>query len=111
MGRVYRYVGPADVRSLVRPDREGRRMLMPPDFEEWAAARTGEELAEPFTFVVDVAGVLRLAPRRSEHVVCAGGGEVLSAGEMGFRQESGRGRNRTRGGWRDGNPASRWRRP
>ncbi|MFF3336899.1 hypothetical protein ACFYWX_46680 [Streptomyces sp. NPDC002888] len=58
------------------------------DFEEWAAARTTEELTEPFTFVVDVAGILRLAPRRSEHVVCAGGGAVLSAGEVSFREES-----------------------
>jgi hypothetical protein len=60
------------------------------DFNEWASARTAEELTEPFTFVVDIAGVLRLAPRRSEHVVCAGGGEVLSAGEMSFHEESGR---------------------
>lgn len=35
------------------------------------------------------AGVLRLAPRQSEHVVCAGGGPVLGAGEMSFREESG----------------------
>ncbi|WP_371614576.1 hypothetical protein [Streptomyces sp. NBC_00454] len=49
-----------------------------------------EELADPFTFVVDAAGVLRLAPRRSEHVVCAAGEAVLGAGEIGFRQESGR---------------------
>lgn len=89
-GQVYRYVGPVDLRSLVRPDGEGQRILSPSDFEEWAAARTVEELAEPFTFVVDVAGILRLAPRRSEHVVCAGGGEVLSAGEMSFREECGR---------------------
>lgn len=60
------------------------------DFDEWASARTAEELSEPFTFVVDQAGVLRLAPRRSEHVVCAGGGMVLSAGEISFREESGR---------------------
>lgn len=60
------------------------------DFDEWAAARTTEELAEPFAFVVDAAGVLRLAPRRSEHVVCAAGEAVLSAGEISFREESGR---------------------
>ncbi|MFD9303235.1 hypothetical protein ACFWCB_11355 [Streptomyces sp. NPDC060048] len=47
------------------------------------------ELAELFTFVIDSAGVLRLAPRRSEHVVCAGGGPVLGAGEMSFRKKSG----------------------
>lgn len=36
------------------------------------------------TFVVDVEGVLRIADRRSEHIVCAGGQPVLSAGEMTF---------------------------
>ena len=41
---------------------------------------------EPFTFVVDLEGVLRLAPRRSEHVACAGGRPVLSAGEVSFER-------------------------
>lgn len=48
------------------------------------------ELAEPFTFVVDGGGWLLLAPRRSEHVVCAGGEPVLGAGEVGFAWEAGR---------------------
>lgn len=54
------------------------------------SARTAEELAEPFTFVVDAVGVLRLAPRRSEHVVCAEGAAVLAAGEIAFGRESSR---------------------
>jgi hypothetical protein len=36
----------------------------------------------PLTFVVGVDGILRVADQRSEHVACAGGGEVLSAGEL-----------------------------
>jgi hypothetical protein len=86
----YRYVGPADLKTLVRPGSQGRSMRSPADFDDWVSARTVQELAEPFTFVVDASGVLRLAPRRSEHVVCAGGEVVLSAGEVGFREESGR---------------------
>ncbi|MEV7725829.1 hypothetical protein AB0P15_13940 [Streptomyces sp. NPDC087917] len=43
--------------------------------------------AEPATYVVDRAGVLRLAPRRSEHVVCAGGEPVRAAGEMTFERD------------------------
>lgn len=39
--------------------------------------------------VIDPAGVLRLAPRRSEHVVRAGGGPILGTAEMSFREESG----------------------
>ncbi|WP_432186527.1 hypothetical protein [Streptomyces sp. Tue6028] len=89
-GWSYGYVGPAELRCLVRPDGEGQSMRSPADFVEWVLARTVEELAEPFTFVVDQAGLLRLAPRRSEHVVCAGGEAVLGAGEISFREELGR---------------------
>jgi hypothetical protein len=38
--------------------------------------------SEGCTFVVDRGGTLRLAPRRSEHVACAGGQPVLAAGEL-----------------------------
>ncbi|MFJ7911387.1 hypothetical protein [Kitasatospora sp. NPDC096204] len=87
---MYRYVGPAELKELVRAGGEGRSMRSSVDFGAWVSALTPDELAEPFTFVVDASGVLRLAPRRSEHVVCAGGEEVLSAGELSFREESGR---------------------
>ncbi|MFI2350821.1 hypothetical protein ACH492_28095 [Streptomyces sp. NPDC019443] len=90
LGWSYRYVGPADLGALVRPGAEGRSIHSVADFDDWASTLAAVELAEPFTFVVDSAGVLRLAPRRSEHVVCAGGGPVLGAGEMSFRKEPGR---------------------
>ncbi|MET9600203.1 hypothetical protein [Streptomyces sp. NPDC006459] len=89
-GRSYRYVGPAEPMELVRPGAAGRCIRSAADFAQWAAGLPAAELSEPFTFVVDTTGVLRLAPRRSEHVVCAGGGPVLSAGEIGFGRESGR---------------------
>ncbi|MFG2341223.1 hypothetical protein [Streptomyces yangpuensis] len=82
--RAYRYVGPAGPLSLVRPGGGGRGIRSVADLEAWVSAPPAGEPGEPFTFVVDTAGVLRLAPRRSEHVVCAGGAPVLAAGEMGF---------------------------
>jgi len=39
---------------------------------------------ETFTFVIDLSGRLLLAPQRSEHVACAQGEAVLSAGEITF---------------------------
>ncbi|MFI7503969.1 hypothetical protein ACIBVL_36920 [Streptomyces sp. NPDC049687] len=57
---------------------------------DWIAGRSAAELTEPFTFVVGTDGALRLAPRRSEHVACAGGAMVLSAGEIGFVREADR---------------------
>ncbi|MEU1286231.1 hypothetical protein [Kitasatospora sp. NPDC005856] len=89
-GRAYRYVGPPELRAGVGGP-GGRPVRTAGEFATWTADRTAEELAEPFTFVVDLDGALRLAPRRSEHVACAGGELVMSAGEIGFR--------RSRDGW------------
>ncbi|KAA6200117.1 hypothetical protein F2B00_22000 [Streptomyces parvus] len=89
-GRIYRYVGPADLKAAIRPGRGSRRIVSPADFAHWAAGQAAVELLEPFTFVVGMDGVLRLAPRRSEHVACANGEPVLSAGEISFIREAGR---------------------
>jgi len=53
------------------------------DVMAWLA-RNPDALAEGATFVVDLEVALRLAPRRSEHVACAAGQAVLSAGELTF---------------------------
>lgn len=47
-------------------------------------------LEEGATFVVSLGGVVLVAPRRSEHVACAGGLEVLAAGELFFTASAGR---------------------
>jgi hypothetical protein len=83
-GHRYRYIGPADVAAAVLPGSGGVAITSPRDFEAWRVAVGRDELLEPATFVVDLAGVLRLAPRRSEHVACAEGRDVLSAGEILF---------------------------
>jgi hypothetical protein len=73
--RRYHYVGPEEIAK--------RFASAPPG----TAIRAAADLAplargEAMTFVVDADGVLRVANRRSEHVACAGGGAVLSAGEL-----------------------------
>ncbi len=78
--RIYQYVGPAEVLAAARPVVLGRAVLSREEI-------TSE--GEPFTFVIDLEGTLRLAPRRSEHVACAGGRPVLSAGEITFEPGSG----------------------
>ncbi|MET8183272.1 hypothetical protein [Streptomyces sp. NPDC005336] len=89
-GRSYRYVGPVELKTAVRPGSGGCRISSAADFDGWIAERSAAELAEPFTFVVGTDGVLRMAPRRSEHVACAGGATVLGAGEISFMREAGR---------------------
>ncbi|MFD8703857.1 hypothetical protein ACFV1W_14745 [Kitasatospora sp. NPDC059648] len=75
-GRAYRYVGPPEPRELaadgsrgglsgraVRSDRGGRvgqPVRRAGEFIAWAAERTAAELVEPFTFVIDLGGALRL---------------------------------------------------
>jgi hypothetical protein len=85
--RRYRYVGPAEIRAAIRPGSGGHAISSPEDLAAWLTRRGEDEQAEPFTFVVDLGGVLRVAPRRSEHVACAGGEPVLSAGEITFTRD------------------------
>jgi len=70
--RIYRYVGPAEIRARVAGDPAGTPIHAGSDLP----------LDEPLTYVVTVDGTLRVANRRSEHVACAGGGDVLAAGEL-----------------------------
>ncbi|GLW27777.1 hypothetical protein [Actinoplanes regularis] len=79
----YRYVGPAELCGqaiVVDAVVAGTYAVL----ANWLAGREKRELAEPFTFVVALDGVLRLAPRRGEHVALAGGRDVLAAGEVRF---------------------------
>ncbi|MFC9606318.1 hypothetical protein ACFTTN_23025 [Streptomyces niveus] len=87
-GRSYRYVGPVELKAAVQPGSGGCRISSAAEFGDWIAGQLVAELAEPFTFVVGADGALRLAPRRSEHVACAGGAMVLSAGEIGFVRQA-----------------------
>ena len=84
--RSYEYIGPAELTRLVNPEATGQVVASLADFSAWVAGRTAAELEEPFTFVIDVRECLRLAARRSEHVVCADGQHVLGAGEIGFER-------------------------
>src|SRR5512139_1848266 len=85
----YRYVGPAEILAVVRPGCAGLPIRSSGELSGWLLSRDTGERTEPFTFVIDLAGVLRLAPQRSEHVACAGGEPVLSAGEIRFEHHGG----------------------
>ncbi len=83
----YRYVGPAEIRARERDAPPGVALRQLSDLQRWLAARApgpgrAGSAVVTVTFVVTPDGVLRIADRRSEHVACAGGGEVLAAGEL-----------------------------
>lgn len=89
--RRYRYVGPVVLRDQgVAVDAVA--VDAPAALANWLAGRERSELAEPLTFVVTLDGVLRLAPRCSEHIALTGARDVLAAGEMTFAHG--------RSGWR-----------
>lgn len=87
MNRRYDYVGPAEIRDAVRPNSGGRPITSPDDLAAWMNEQEQAERENPFTFVIDISGTLRVAPQRSEHVACAGGAPVLSAGEITFSHD------------------------
>jgi hypothetical protein len=88
MSKLYPYVGPAAIKARVACRPAGTRISSAADLLDWVRG-TGEHPGHDglvaATFVIDAGGDLLLADRRSEHVGCAGGGPVLSAGEMFFR--------------------------
>jgi hypothetical protein len=88
--RSYRYLGPSKERQEALRAPRGRPIETAEDLAAWVTdpeREAGPEGSVTATFVVDVRGRLLLAPRRSEHVACAGAADVLSAGEMTFSVE------------------------
>ena len=85
MMRHYLYIGPADIRRAVAAAPAGTTITSYHDLDAWTRnaqswpPRTDTLIA---TFVVNEAGFLCLADRHSEHVACARGQPVLSAGEI-----------------------------
>jgi len=87
MRSTYRYVGPKKIAECAPAVPAGVRVESPEDVRRWVR-QTGQELDAAgnviATFIIDESGWLRIADRRSEHVACAGGRPVQSAGEMTF---------------------------
>jgi hypothetical protein len=85
--RRYRYLGSSDLLSVAEwPQRQ--RVLSAADVRQWITV-TGQTLSPDrmvtATFVVTEDGFLWIADRHSEHVHCARGQVVQSAGEMMFQ--------------------------
>lgn len=80
--RRYHYVGPDAIRERPRGE-PGVAIGSSAELMAWLV-RCPEAMTEGATYVVDERGALRVAPRRSEHIDCAGGESVLAAGEIRF---------------------------
>jgi len=86
--KAYSYVGPASIRQeAMATSVPGTPIRSTAELVSWLEAHTADRLADgslTATFTISRTAELTLAPRRSEHVACAGGAEVLAAGEMTF---------------------------
>jgi len=83
MGKLYHYIGPNELSGSVS---ERRLIQNPQDVRNWIdqTRQRPENGRAVATFIVDAAEQLWVADRHSEHVACAAGQPVLSAGEMTF---------------------------
>ena len=89
--REYKYVGPIEILESARLQPAGVPIESVDKVLTWLESRPTENLPDGSwiaTFTISIDCVLSLAPRRSEHVACAGGGPVLSAGEITFADSS-----------------------
>lgn len=78
--RLYRYVGSDEIAQQAQASIERLQPASPADIRAWAPRPLRGALE--LTYIVDTAGNLWLSDRRTEHVACARGGQVLGAGEL-----------------------------
>ena len=86
---LFHYVGSNDLLEGLASQPRGGRISSPNDIYSWLKA-SQQILIDgrvTVTFVLDSSAELLIADRRSEHVRCAGGLPVLSAGEITFQVE------------------------
>jgi hypothetical protein len=85
--KQYKYIGPKELLKLVSNTKRGKVISEANDVISWIKERNQELNAMNqviATFIIDMDNRLLVADRHSEHVACAGGENILSAGEMTF---------------------------
>lgn len=86
--RRYSYVGPSDLKQRLKRESHCIHITSAADLIPWTAALSSSRRDSdiPATFIIDLAEHLWVADRRSEHVACADGQDVLAAGEIIFER-------------------------
>jgi hypothetical protein len=84
--RIFQYVGPGQIKAQAADSLGGVAISSIESLLAWL--RDSRYLLESddlwATYVINSAGALLVAPRRTEHVACASGSPVLAAGEIRF---------------------------
>ncbi|MBW4620674.1 MAG: hypothetical protein KME17_15130 [Cyanosarcina radialis HA8281-LM2] len=86
INKKYNYVGSEEIRLSASDFPIGTKICSIADLQKWIDNNCDRQTIAArlvvATFVIDLNGNLRLADRHSEHIACAGGEAVLSAGEI-----------------------------
>ena len=83
MPKFYKYVGPDSILDSVADSNSGVTIRNKDELALWMRHQDEwDDDCLTMTFVVPGDRKLRVAPRRSEHVACARGEDVLAAGEL-----------------------------
>ena len=85
--REYEYIGPVEIINRIKSEFKGKRIGNTGEIFNWILENNdnpkfGDSII--CTFIINLKGELVIADRHSEHVQCALGENVRSAGEIGF---------------------------
>jgi hypothetical protein len=85
----YSYVGPQEIIDELDLALGGYLISTAQDVQKWIKETSQEIVNDQVTatFIIKMEEQLMINDRRSEHVICAGGKEVLSAGEITFAMD------------------------
>jgi len=89
---MYNYVGPRMLIQTLKVEQEGKKIKSNIDVNTWILETSqipNNHNEITATFIIDSNLYLRVSDRHSEHVACAGGKQVFSAGEITFEVENG----------------------
>lgn len=87
--KLYTYVGPDSIRATARFDTPRHAVVDAAELLSWVSAHLGFSRRDhqiTLTYVVRPPNLLFVADRHSEHVACARGEMVLTAGEITFER-------------------------
>lgn len=90
---MYKYVGSKEILRCIKPNAKGYKINSSLDIQEWIiqTEQTLDENNEIIaTFIIDTTHNLKINDRHLEHVACAEGNPVLSAGEIIFEINNGK---------------------
>lgn len=87
MPEFYEYIGPQEILEQIKPEFQGKRITTIQDIYHWISKHHNKPKIGKIvicTFIINLEGQLVIADRHSEHVQCALGEAVKSAGEISF---------------------------